>query len=133
MFKIRIIAVGSLKKGPEFDLFTLYADRMREPIQLVEIKSCRDFQKHIPAKSYVIACDERGEDLTTIELYNQFSLHSSVTFLIGADDGFPKDLLFQKKISFGRMTWPHLLVRGLLMEQLYRCQQIFYNHPYHRY
>ena len=97
MFKIRIIAVGSLKKGPEFDLFTLYADRMREPIQLVEIKSCRDFQKHIPAKSYVIACDERGEDLTTIELYNQFSLHSSVTFLIGADDGFPKDLLFQKK------------------------------------
>jgi 23S rRNA (pseudouridine1915-N3)-methyltransferase len=131
MFKVRLIAVGSLKKGPEFDLYHMYAKRLKCSFQLIEIKDGKDFSKHITPKDYVIACDEHGDMPTTMDLYHDVMNHSP-TFLIGDADGFPDNLSTHKKIALGRMTWPHLLVRSLLVEQIYRCQQIFLNHPYHR-
>jgi len=58
----------------------------------------------------------------------------SLTFIIGGADGLSKEMTdrCQHLISFGRMTWPHLLVRGMLLEQIYRAQQILFGHPYHR-
>lgn len=132
MFKVRLVAVGILKKGPEFDLYHMYAKRLKDRIQLIEIKTSEEFSKYFPCKNYVIACDESGEMLSTMEFYEILCLHSPVTLLVGGADGFPAGLVVQKKISFGRMTWPHLLVRALLVEQVYRCQQIFLGHPYHR-
>lgn len=132
MFKIRLIAVGFLKNGPEYELYHKYAKRLSRPVELIEIKAGSDFMMYMRPNSYVMACDEKGENISTEALYGDLCAHPVVTFLIGGADGLPSGLPIQKKLSFGRMTWPHLLVRTLLIEQIYRCQQIKAKHPYHR-
>ncbi len=143
--KIQIIAVGLLKSGPEKALFDQYAKRLGYKLKVVEIDSRQD--KQIPASAYlkalsekdmVIILDEGGENLSSrsfaqkLETYSQTG--KQISFIIGGADGIPDEikLLATFSLSFGKLTWPHLLVRALFVEQLYRAQQITSNHPYHR-
>lgn len=143
--KVQITAVGLLKSGPEKALFDQYTKRLNYKLKVIEIESRQD--KRIPASAYlkslsekdiVIILDEGGENLSSrsfaqkLEIYSQTG--KQLSFIIGGADGIPEEikLLASFSISFGKLTWPHLLVRALFVEQLYRAQQIMCNHPYHR-
>ena len=93
----------------------------------------------IPPSTFLITLDENGENLTSeefaaclqdIQVYHQGKLG----LIIGGPNGLSKEIKdkSQKSIAFGHMTWPHLFVRVMLVEQLYRAQQILKGHPYHR-
>lgn len=92
----------------------------------------------IPASAFVLALDEHGDDLPSVKfarlLGEQLDQGRDLAFVIGGADGLSDavkaraDLL----IRFGRMTWPHQIVRGLLFEQIYRAETILLGHPYHR-
>jgi 23S rRNA (pseudouridine1915-N3)-methyltransferase len=95
--------------------------------------------KSIPEKAFVVALDERGKDIssrtfaTHIATWQERS-HSDIVFIIGGADGLTDDVRGRANfiLGFGQLTWPHRLVRVMLMEQLYRAQQINIGHPYHR-
>lgn len=140
-----LIAVSHLKLGPEKDLFDQYNKRLTRSIKTTEIKQlnapekeAQEILKHIQPNDWVCVLDERGKDLTSREL--SLALDSAHTtskkqiFIIGGADGLSDALRSRANlmIRFGKTTWPHLLVRSMLIEQLYRCQQILSNHPYHR-
>jgi 23S rRNA (pseudouridine1915-N3)-methyltransferase len=142
MTKILLLAGGSIKNTPESLMFNEYQKRILWPIQLVEIKSKKDmleaFQKHKSTTSCWIALDEKGDNLTSIAfsklIETKIQNHQTIGFIIGIDIGIDdsiKNACIQK-IAFGAQTWPHLLVRVLFIEQLYRAQQIIQNHPYHK-
>lgn len=144
---ITIVAVGRLKPSPLQSLMTDYTTQLQWKIGVKELDSKEEskstfgekFCALIPPQSYIIALDEKGASLSSrefsqhIEKY-QTQGHSHLCFLIGAANGLPP--LAKTKahltISFGRATWPHMMVRLLLVEQLYRAQQILSGHPYHR-
>jgi 23S rRNA (pseudouridine1915-N3)-methyltransferase len=87
---------------------------------------------------YVVALDERGTQMTTRELASWLGARKQdgrdLAFLIGGPDGFAADVLNRAdyKWSLSRLTFPHAIVRVLLVEQLYRAQSVLANHPYHR-
>lgn len=130
--QITLAVQGKLKDPALKSLYEEYHKRLSWKLTLQE------GYKDLPS-SFLVVLDERGDSLTSDEfavLLRDIQLHhqGKATFVIGAADGIP-DTLKEKadrSLSFGRMTWPHLLTRILLMEQLYRAQQILANHPYHR-
>lgn len=151
MFKIDVIAVGKNKKGPWFDLQQDYSSRLRWPTQIFEVESkhtdAKSAQEHeqklitekLDENSYKIVLDERGKELRSIDFAAMLQKirdngHEKISFLIGGADGFipatrdKADFL----LSFGAPTWPHIMVRVMLLEQIYRAQQIIAGHPYHR-
>ncbi|AIK95718.1 23S rRNA (pseudouridine(1915)-N(3))-methyltransferase RlmH [Candidatus Odyssella acanthamoebae] len=150
--KIRLICVGILKKSPELSLIEEYLKRSRWKIELKELPSRSDLtgdtlkqfeaeqiQSFIPEATPLIVLDERGSTLTSrdfAELFQDFQNtgHSQVAICIGGADGLHQSVRDRasKIISFGKLTWPHMLVRVMIMEQLYRAQQILAGHPYHR-
>jgi 23S rRNA (pseudouridine1915-N3)-methyltransferase len=143
--QITLAAIGKLKEASLKILYEEYRKRLqwRVTLQEIEGKSAALENKHlleaIPPSSYIIALDEKGENLKSEEfaqLLNEIQLHQQgkVTFVIGGADGLSQEIKLRanKTLSFGRMTWPHQLARILLMEQLYRAQQILSGHPYHR-
>jgi 23S rRNA (pseudouridine1915-N3)-methyltransferase len=153
--RITIAAVGKWKAGPEKALFEEYRKRLKWPLALKEVEERRPLlapqlksreaellRAALPGKSgdfLVIAMDERGKTLSSEALAKQISLWQQrgigeAAFVIGGADGLDESL---KKsagmlLSLGAMTWPHMLVRVMLIEQLYRAQQILAGHPYHR-
>ena len=93
----------------------------------------------LPPGARLVALDERGAAWSSIELANRLAGwrdagSSAVAFAIGGADGLGSAVIERADavLSLGKMTWPHLLVRGMLLEQLYRAQQISTGHPYHR-
>ena len=151
--RIHIVAIGRARSGPEAVLFKHFADRVTQwPINLVE----QDLRKRtapdkviaaeavllhqaIPDGAFVIALDERGKQYASREFAQLLSGQQDegcrdVAFLIGGADGLADSLRKDagRVLSLGQATWPHLLVRGLLAEQIYRAQQISAGHPYHR-
>lgn len=141
----QIIAAGILKSSPEKDLFEQYIKRLRIKPKIVEIDcknntrlSASTYMKFITEKDFILTLDEHGENISSrsfaqkLEEINQTG--KRISFIIGGADGIPDEikLLSRFSISFGKLTWPHLLVRTLLIEQIYRAQQILNNHPYHR-
>lgn len=144
----RIVSIGVWKDGPERALFEQYRRRMPPGgLELVEIKNqaskaleAEKIRHFLTApQEFVVALDEHGEAITTRQLatlLEEVELDSKkrCTFLIGGADGLDASLLksADRSLCLGRMTWPHFLVRGLLVEQLYRVQQIRAGHPYHR-
>lgn len=92
----------------------------------------------VPKGSYIVALDERGKDLTTVQMAQHLTQWQQrggdVTFVIGGADGLDEE--FKKKadmlLRISSMTLPHGMVRVLLAEQLYRAWSITHNHPYHR-
>jgi 23S rRNA (pseudouridine1915-N3)-methyltransferase len=143
--KFHILAVGQIKQGPEKDLLEQYRKRITWPLTIKELNPRKPSDtsslilENIPDSSAVIALDERGKNLNSLEFSGliQNYLDSGVknlSFLIGGADGFEETIRSKADhlISFGRLTWPHMVVRALLVEQLYRSQQIINRHPYHR-
>ncbi len=150
--RVLILAVGKAKPGPEQDLCAMYADRLPWSVDVKEIAPNKDQSpevrktreaealiKAVPEGSVIIALDENG----TSESSQKFAKRvggwrddgaRTLAFMIGGADGHGEAVLKRARhtLSLGLMTWPHMLVRGLLMEQLYRAHSILTGHPYHR-
>lgn len=149
---ILIAAVGRAKKGPERALFEHYAGRLKSPLVLREVEEKRPLPPPqrmareaelllacVPAGARVVALDERGKTLGSAAFAEKLGgwrdeAVPAVAFLIGGADGHDDSLRARADLllGFGAMTWPHMLVRGMLAEQLYRAQSIQDGHPYHR-
>ena len=150
--RLVIAAGGKAKSGPEGDLTRFYLDRIRplgrrfgvSDATLVEIDERKagdpqSWTAHLPPGALAVALDERGEDLPSAAFAVRLkawteSAPSALVFLIGAADGLPPSIRERAaaRLAFGRATWPHLLVRVLLTEQIYRALTILAGHPYHR-
>ena len=150
--RVLIAAVGRFRPGPEADLFRHYADRIGAGIALREVENRRpgspgetaareaDLLLGVLPKTahVVIALDERGKSLTSEAFAAQLAAfrddgNPTIAFLIGGAYGHGDAVRQAARLtlSLGPMTYPHLLVRVMLAEQIYRAQQILVGHPYH--
>lgn len=149
--KTLILAIGKLK-GPEAEWCEDYLKRLQGSLTVKEMTASKSLAPErvqeaeakllldaIPQGSFVILLDERGKDLSSRELTDKLALWrqqggGTLTFLIGGADGVTEAVKqrAQATLAFGRATWPHRLVRLMLIEQLYRAHQIAAGHPYHR-
>ena len=135
---LHIVARGKIGRSPEAELVERYLKRIAWPTKQTELSE-RGAGPAAAQNSVTIVLDERGEALSSAELARKLEGwrdggKREARFLIGAADGHSEgerssaDLL----LSFGAATWPHLLVRAMLAEQLFRAVSILANHPYHR-
>lgn len=136
--KLHIIARGRLGRGPEADLIARYTTRLRGVLTITELTETAPFPPPGPA-TRTIVLDERGQDLTSPALAQKLgtwrdSGTREARFLIGAADGHDDDTRASADLllAMGRATWPHMLARAMLTEQLYRATTILEGHPYHR-
>ena len=136
---LHIVARGKIGRSPEADLVERYMKRIAWPTKLTELPDRGGKMPDLPPNSVQVVLDERGQALSSMELATKLEHwrdggKREARFLIGAADGHEEeqrqsaDLL----LSFGPATWPHLLVRAMLAEQLFRATSILANHPYHR-
>ena len=136
---LHIVARGKIGRSPEAELVDRYLKRISWPTKVTELPDRGGKFPELPATSVTVALDERGLALSSSELARKLESwrdggKREARFLIGAADGHEEeqrrgaDLL----LSFGLATWPHLLVRAMLAEQLFRATSILANHPYHR-
>jgi 23S rRNA (pseudouridine1915-N3)-methyltransferase len=136
---LHIVARGKIGRSPEADLVDRYLKRIVWPTRLTELPERGGRMPEFPADCVTVVLDERGTSVTSAELAKRLESwrdngKRECRFLIGAADGHDEeqrngaDLL----LSFGPATWPHLLVRAMLAEQLFRATSILANHPYHR-
>lgn len=151
MLKIDLIVVGKLKKGPLFELSQDYTQRLNWTLKTIEVESklteakavkqdeARKIAEHIESTAFVIVMDEKGNGLRSLDFANtlqnlQDTGENHIQFIIGGADGLTEDIRGRANLllSFGQQTWPHMLVRAMLLEQIYRAQQILVGHPYHR-
>ena len=137
--KLHIVARGRIGRGPEAELVERYLKRLSWPVQVTELPESGGRLPAPADNAVTILLDEKGETLGSIDLARRLERwrdegRREARFLIGGADGFGEadrasaDLL----LSFGRATWPHLLARAMLAEQLWRATSILANHPYHR-
>ena len=135
---LHVIARGKIGRSPEAELVERYLKRIAWPTKLTELTERAALPPASPG-SVTVLLDEKGEALSSMELAKKLeqwrdSGTREARFVIGAADGHSAeergsaDLL----VSFGPATWPHLLVRAMLAEQLFRATSILANHPYHR-
>lgn len=149
--RLLIVAQGKLKSGPERTLFDHYAGRITFPFDLKEVEEKKKLPSsalkkregelllaQVPDGAVVVALDERGKSLSSAKFAEKLRVWRDeawdVAFLIGGADGLDSAVRARAElvIGFGTQTWPHLLVRGMLAEQIYRAQCILGGHPYHR-
>lgn len=136
---LHLIARGKIARSPEAELVARYEKRITWPLRLTELPESggRIPEPHTPFRTVLL--DEKGKNLSSEELAQMLENWRDggmreCRFVIGAADGHSDaeraeaDLL----ISFGKATWPHLLVRAMLMEQIFRATSILAGHPYHR-
>lgn len=144
--QITIAAIGKLKDPALKSLYDEYKKRLTWKVTLREFEPKASKQQEgalllgaLSPSDFLITLDENGENLKSeefasclkdIQLYHQGKLG----MIIGGASGLSEHIKEKSKrsISFGRMTWPHLFVRVMLIEQLYRAEQILKGHPYHR-
>lgn len=150
--KITVIAVGRAKSGPEKDLYDNYARRITLPFDLKEVEEKKPLSgaelkrreaelilARVPEGAMLVALDETGKTMTSpafakkLGEWRDESIRN-VVFVIGGADGLDDSVRKRANlvICFGKMTWPHMLVRGMLAEQIYRGLTILAGHPYHR-
>ena len=153
--RITLLAVGRLRKSPELALIDDYLDRFAKtgrglglpPVQILEVEDKRGggmsaeaplIDRAIPAGAYVVMMDERGEQPTSPDFAARIGglrdQGRDICFVIGGADGLDPSLRARAdwQISLGRMVWPHMLVRVMRAEQLYRAASILAGLPYHR-
>lgn len=150
--RLTLIAVGRSKAGPERALFDHYKSRITFPFDLREVEEKKPLsgdalkrseaqllQSAVPEGALLIALDEKGRDLTSREFATRLGNwrddgQRDIAFIIGGADGLDSSLLQKShlRLCLGKQTWPHMLVRGLIAEQIYRAQCILAGHPYHR-
>ena len=158
--RLVVVAIGRLKQGPERELAERYRERFDDigrklgfrGLEIHEIAESRArdaatrmaeeaaaMTAAIPDKSNLVALDERGDQVAS----EAFARHlgrwrdeavANTVFSIGGADGLSPDLRRKAKlrIAFGSATWPHQMVRVMLLEQIYRAATILAGHPYHR-
>ena len=136
---LHIVARGKIGRSPEAELVERYLKRIPWPTKVTELPDRGGKMPGPPSGIVTIALDERGKTLTSIELARKLEAwrdggKREARFLIGAADGHHEDQRSSADLilSFGAATWPHLLVRAMLAEQLFRATSILANHPYHR-
>ena len=136
---LHIVARGKIGRSPEADLVDRYVKRIPWPTKVTELPERGGSSPALPPGAVTVVLDERGKSLSSTELASKLEAwrdggKREARFLIGAADGHDDadrraaDLL----LSFGPATWPHLLVRAMLAEQLFRATSILAKHPYHR-
>ncbi|MES2988859.1 MAG: 23S rRNA (pseudouridine(1915)-N(3))-methyltransferase RlmH [Pseudomonadota bacterium] len=136
---LHIVARGKIGRSPEAELVERYLKRVTWPTRVTELPDTGGKMPDLAPGTRVIMLDELGENLPSRVLAERLGAWRDdgvreTRFLIGAADGFgdaereQADLL----ISFGRATWPHMMARAMLAEQLWRAASILANHPYHR-
>ena len=150
--RITLLAVGRNKTGATKELYELYAGRLRWRVTLKEVEERRPLPPEalkeqegelllaaLPRGAKVIALDETGKTMTSRDFATllgrwQDDGAQDLAFMIGGADGLSEAARDAADVilSLGRMTWPHMLVRGLLAEQLFRAESILAGHPYHR-
>jgi 23S rRNA (pseudouridine1915-N3)-methyltransferase len=153
--KLVVAAVGTLKRGPELVLIEKYQKLLPWKLTLheIEVSSKLPSAQRMAAEAEklraviqgktakatrVIALDSRGTQVTSdafarlIEGAQNASV-AQLAFIIGGQDGIDPELLktADHRIAFGNVTWPHMLARVLLFEQIYRAHAILSGHPYH--
>ncbi len=125
--------------------------RTKWPLTLIEVESkytdAKAQQAHeqrlilekLDEDSFIVVMDERGDGLRSLDFAQtiqkiQSTGSDKITFLIGGAEGFTDEIRNKANmmLSFGQQTWPHVMVRVMLLEQIYRAQQIIAGHPYHR-
>lgn len=147
---IRLIAIGRLSSGPEADLFQRYVVRLRPKLALTELADGRGSAREIkqketaallaalPRDAFAVALDLGGHVLPTEDFAARVEQWAAAArplcFLIGGAEGLGQAVIDRADfvLSLGKMTWPHILVRVMLVEQLYRAQAMMAGHPYHR-
>jgi 23S rRNA (pseudouridine1915-N3)-methyltransferase len=150
--RLTIAAVGRLRDGPMLALYRDYAARLPWTVALKEVEERRKLPAParvaaesrllaavIPAGALVVVLDQRGIALSSEDFAARFGQWQEqgvgdLAFVIGGADGLAPEWRRQAKLvlSLGAMTWPHLLVRVMLAEQLFRSHCILSGHPYHR-
>ena len=154
--RVHIVAVGRLRAGPERDLIDDYLTRFDRtgraialgPANVIEVEDKKNagmgaeaalLEKAIPNGALICIMDERGKVMTSPDFADQLGGwrdqgRQDIAFVIGGADGL--DPAFRAKadaaLSFGKMVWPHMLVRVMLSEQIYRAASILSGSPYHR-
>ena len=150
--KIVIAAVGRLRDAPSRALFEDYAKRLSWPVATREVELKRALAgpqakaeegrlllEAIGERATLVALDEHGAEWSSADFAGRIGAWrdqgvAELAFAIGGADGHADALLKRAAatVAFGRMTWPHRLARVMLVEQIYRAQQIIAGHPYHR-
>ena len=158
--RLLVVAIGRLKQGPERELVERYRKRFDDigrqlgfrGLEIRELPESRArdaatriaeeaaaISTVIPEKSVLVALDERGDNLDSASFARQLGRWrdeavAEAIFAIGGADGLSPDLRRKAKlgIAFGSATWPHQMVRVMLLEQIYRAATILAAHPYHR-
>lgn len=150
--RLHLAVVGRLKAGPHQVLAQHYAERLTFPLTIREVEEKRPLPPAelkaregalllaaVPARATLVALDERGKQFASDAFARRLAAWrdggvADLAFLIGSADGLADEVRQKAELvlSLSAMTWPHLLVRGMLLEQLYRAQQILAGHPYHR-
>lgn len=136
---LHIVARGRIGRGPEADLVQRYLKRLAWPVKVTELADTGGRLPAVEPQTRIVLLDETGDAMGSIAFAERLGRWRDdgireTRFMIGAADGFDDsarkaaDLL----LSFGRATWPHLLARAMLAEQLWRATSILANHPYHR-
>ena len=148
---ISIIAVGRLKPGPLQELCDEYRRRLPFAVDMREVEERRPLAgaerkaregelilAALPKGAFTVALDERGKAHDSAAFARQFAAwregSDTLAFVIGGADGLAPAVLEKAstRLAFGTMTWPHLLARAMLLEQIYRAHTILTGHPYHR-
>lgn len=147
---MRLIAVGRMRAGPEAELFARYATRLRPKLEVTELadgvgapaeikrREADAMLAALPAGAFAVALDQGGACPDSAGLAAMLERWQAdgrrPCFLIGGAEGLEARVLARADaaISLGALTWPHMLVRIMLAEQLYRAQSILAGHPYHR-
>jgi 23S rRNA (pseudouridine1915-N3)-methyltransferase len=137
--KLHIVARGRIGRGPEAELVARYEQRISWPFATTELPESGGKVAPALTPAKVVALDESGVTMPStafaklIDSWRDSGVRE-VRFLIGAANGLSTEERASADLiwSFGAMTWPHLLVRAMLAEQLYRATSIIAGHPYHR-
>lgn len=155
--RVQICAVGRLRQGPERDLYDDYLTRFDRtgralalgPAQMIEVEDKKGggmaaeaalLRRAVPDGALICSLDERGRVMSSPQFADMLGGwrdqgRQDVAFVIGGADGIDPDLRADAdaSLSFGAMVWPHMLVRVMLAEQLYRAASILSAGPYHRF
>ena len=144
---IKIICIGKIKEKYLIDLINDYKTRINKyhKLEIFELKDsnkkeeAKEILKHIKENDYLLALSIKGKELSTIEFKDTVETlltngNSNITFIIGGSDGLDEEVINKcsKQISFSKLTFPHGLFRGILLEQIYRIFKIMNNETYHK-
>jgi 23S rRNA (pseudouridine1915-N3)-methyltransferase len=147
---MRLLAIGRQRQSPEGLMFERYAERIKPALQLQEFNDGTGNPQEIKrreagfllgavsAQDFVVALDHGGQAPDSPGLAALLGKWAEtgkrICFIIGGAEGLDASVIARAdaKLSLGALTWPHLLVRPMLAEQIYRAQMINIGHPYHR-